>query len=170
MGVQEWYLGAGCIAGTVWNSFHGFEPSAHIKDVDIVYFDASDLSFEAEDRMIRRAAGLFRDFPIPVEVKNEARVHLWYEERFGYPIPPYQSLERAIDSWPTTATSVGIRRSSNGCLLTYAPFGLNDLLDMVVRPNRRQVTRDIYWAKVQRWKRHWPKLTIIPWDEPALSS
>lgn len=166
LGVSEWYLGAGCVAGTVWNFFHGFDPSAHIKDIDVVYYERSDLSLEAEDRIVQRASALFADLSIPVEVKNQARVHLWYEDRFGHPIPPYESLEEAIETWPTTATSIGIRRDQNGTLLAYAPFGLSDLFTMIVRPNKRQVTKEVYCAKVQRWRRHWPKLTIIPWDQP----
>jgi hypothetical protein len=42
-----------------------------------------------------------------IDVKNEARVHLWYKSHFGYDIPPYHSVEEAMDSWPTTATAVG---------------------------------------------------------------
>ena len=51
--IPNWYLGAGCIAQTVWNQAHGFDPSFGIKDYDIVYFDASDLSYEAEDRVVK---------------------------------------------------------------------------------------------------------------------
>jgi hypothetical protein len=31
-----------------------------------------------------------------------------------------------------------------------APFGLDDLFGLVVRPNKRQITRAIYEAKVER--------------------
>jgi hypothetical protein len=107
---------------------------------------------------------MFATLPVPVEVRNQARVHLWYERRFGYPIHPYKSLERAIDSWPTTATSVGIRREAGGRFVVYAPFGLGDLFGLVVRPNKTQITQEIYAAKVKRWSACWPKLQILPWD------
>jgi hypothetical protein len=45
LGQEDWYLGAGCVAGTVWNVLHGFDLNAYIKDCDLVYFDASDLSW-----------------------------------------------------------------------------------------------------------------------------
>lgn len=48
--MTNWYLGAGCIAQTVWNFFHDFEPTIGIgiADYDLVYHDASDLSLEAQ--------------------------------------------------------------------------------------------------------------------------
>jgi hypothetical protein len=46
-----------------------------------------------------------------------------------------------------------------------APFGLDDLFGLVVRPNKRQITRAIYKAKVDRWRSIWPWLTFLPWEE-----
>ena len=164
LGLSRWYLGAGCIAQTVWNVQHGFEPGAHIKDYDLVYFDASDLSFEAEDRVIQAARILLAHIPVAVEVRNQARVHLWYERRFGYPIPPYRSVHDAIDSWPTTATAIGVRQTPIEFAI-YAPFGLEDLFAMIARPNKRQVTEEVYVRKVERWRTHWPRLRILSWDQ-----
>jgi hypothetical protein len=162
--LPQWYLGAGCIAQTVWNVRSGAPAMRDIADYDLVYFDAADLSEIAEVRQARRAAALFGDLGVRVDVKNQARVHLWYAAHFGNAIVPYQSTRDAIDSWPTTATAVGIRTLDAGLGL-YAPFGVDDLLAMVVRPNRRQITRDIYLAKVARWQTCWPLLTFLPWDD-----
>jgi hypothetical protein len=164
LAMPNWYLGAGCLAQTVWNLVHGFEPTAGIKDYDLVYYDASDTSLEAEARYIEKALRLFTDVDAMVEVKNEARVHLWYEQRFGYEISPYASVEAAINTWPTTATCVGVRREIDGSWTVYAPFGLNDLLGLIVRPNKTQITKDIYETKTDRWLRQWPKLTLVAWD------
>ena len=32
------------------------------------------------------------------QIRNQARVHLWYEEKFGVGCPPHQSTEAAIDT------------------------------------------------------------------------
>lgn len=159
--MPNWYLGAGCIAQTVWNFFSGFDLNQHIKDFDLVYFDSSNLSYEAENGYIQKANDLFPG--IPVEIRNQARVHLWYEKHFGYQIRPHVSVEDAINRWPTTATCVGVK-SVNGELLVYAPYGLNDLASMIVRPNKVQITKEIYEQKVTRWKKIWQNLTIVPWD------
>jgi hypothetical protein len=106
---------------------------------------------EAEAGHERRFGDLFRDLPLKLDVKNEARVHLWYKERFGYTIKPYSSSADAIATFPTTATSVGIRRLL-GNFECCAPFGLDDLFGLIVRPNKRQVTGSIYEMKTDRWR------------------
>lgn len=125
---------------------HGFGALDHIRDYDLTYFDSTNTSYEAEDKRIRAAAELFADLPALVEVRNQARVHLWYEDHFGYPIEPYRSVEEAIATWPTTASAIGVR-GIPGQLSVYAPFGLGDVLGMVARPNRRQVTEEITCRK-----------------------
>jgi len=164
LNLPNWYLGAGCVAQTVWNELHGFQPTEHIKDYDLVYFNGSDLSYEDEDFHLREGEKLFRGLGVKVEIKNEARVHLWYQEHFGYAIDPYKSVEDSIASWPTTATSVGVRLGRGGRFEAYAPFGLDDLYGLIVRPNKRRITKEIYMEKIERWTRFWPKLKVIPWD------
>ncbi len=156
------WLAAGAIAQTVWNLAAGQPAGAGIKDVDLVHFDPSDLSADAEAAAERRIRALVPE-GIRVDVKNEARVHLWYAARFGYPIPPYASMADAIASFPTTATAVGVR-CVEGRFEVAAPFGLDDLLGLIVRPNKRQITRAIYQAKVERWRPLWPALTVVEWD------
>lgn len=163
LSLPDWYLGAGCISQTMWNIAHGQKPTANILDYDLVYYDP-DLSEDKESLAESRARELVGDLPIQIDVKNEARVHLWYPLRFGYNISPYKSVEEAIATWPTTATSVGIRLIDRE-LEVYAPFGLEDLLNQVVRANRVQVTRDIFETKASRWKGTWPRLTVLPWDQ-----
>jgi hypothetical protein len=163
LSIPNWYLGAGCIAQTVWNEFHGFQPSSNIKDYDLVYFDASNFSLQAEDSMVKSVQMEVKDLGVVVQVKNEARVHLWYKDHFGYSIQPYASVEDAISSWPTTATSIGVRFDPHGSFAVFAPFGLEDLFGLIVRPNKKQITKEIYMEKVQRWIKTWPKLKVIPW-------
>lgn len=95
MALPGWYFGAGGIAQTVWNLRHGFEAAAGIKDYDLVYF-APDLSAEAEQRIRDELTRRLPDFGVVLDVNNEARVHLWYAERFGREIDPYISTEDAM--------------------------------------------------------------------------
>ena len=91
-------------------------------------------------------------------------MHVWYEDRFGYAIETYSSGADAIATFPTTATAVEVRWI-RGKLECCAPFGLDDLFGLVVRPNKRQITRDIYEAKVDRWRSIWPRLTYLSWED-----
>jgi hypothetical protein len=110
---------------------------------------------------------VFRDVPAEVEIRNEARVHLWYEKRFGVPCAPYTSTEQAIDSFPATTCCLGVRLEASGQWRSYAPHGFGDVFNLVVRPNPVQAPRRIYEAKAKRWLEHWPELTVLPWPENA---
>jgi uncharacterized protein len=162
--LPDGWLVAGCIAQTIWNLSYAQPAEFGLKDVDLIYFDEQDLSFETEASYERRLRDLFQHLPIKLDVKNEARVHLWYEDRFGYAIKPYLSSADAIATFPTTATAVGVRRI-RGKLECCAPLGLDDLFSLIVRPNKRQITRAIYEAKVDRWRSIWPRLSYLPWEE-----
>ncbi len=162
--LADGWLVAGAVAQTVWNARLGYPPDHGIRDVDIVYFDADDLAAQSEQAEEQRIRSLFAGLPVPFDVKNEARVHLWYEARFGKAIAPYRSTEDAIATFPTTATSIGVRLA-DGRFEISAPFGLADLCRLVVRPNKKQITIRIYQAKVARWRTLWPSLDIRPWHE-----
>ncbi len=81
LGLKHYYIGGGCIAQTVWNYQNGMDLLYGISDVDLVYYDSSDFSYEAEDSVIKSGAVLFRQTPLPLDIKNQARTHLWYECR-----------------------------------------------------------------------------------------
>ena len=162
--LPDCWLVAGAIAQTVWNHSFGFPATHGINDVDIVYFDAGDLSETAEAAHALRIRNSFSHLPVWIDVKNEARVHLWYEEKFKYPIDPYRSAADAITTFPTTATAVGLQPLADGLELC-APYGISDLLGLIVRPVKKQITREIYGNKVNRWVASWPELKIVGWDE-----
>lgn len=164
LGLPNWYLGSGCVAQTIWNALHDFELTKGIKDCDLVFYDSSDVSSEAQDTHIQQGKEVFKDIPIPVEIVNQARVHLWYENEFGRKIKPYKSVEEAINEWPTTATGIGVRHNENSKFIVYAPYGLNDLFGLVLRPNKLKITEDIYLEKIKRWTKIWYKLKVIPWN------
>lgn len=157
LSLPNWYIAGGAISQTYWNHIHGFDPMNGIKDFDLVYYD-TDTSYSAEDKFIKSADKLFKNLPIEVEIRNQARVHKWYPKRFGRHIKPYGSVEKGISSWATTITCIGINKEG-----VFAAHGLDDLFDLVVRPNKIQVTQHDYNKKANRWKSTWPKLTIIPW-------
>jgi uncharacterized protein len=98
LGLDDWWLTAGVLFQTVWNALTGRPSGTGIRDADLFYFDA-DTSWEAEDAVIRAGADLFGDLPVPVEIRNEARVHLWYADRFGIPAP--RSATAATRSTPS---------------------------------------------------------------------
>ena len=158
------WIVAGAVFQTFWNSVHGFSPLHGISDIDLIYFDPDDLTEATENDNSMRINSHFRDLGVRLDVKNEARVHLWYEGRFGYAINPYVSAESAMETFPTTAGAIGVRPAGQE-LEAFVPFGFDDLLNLVIRPNKRQITRSIYTDKVARWKPHWPQVDFLDWDD-----
>ena len=160
--LKNYYVGAGCINQTVFNYLHGLRIDANINDYDIVYYD-EDTSYEKEDIVIKYVEELLSD----LNIKNEARVHLWYNKKYNENRKPYVSLEDAVSRWGTTITCIGVRLENNKLIVT-APYGLNDLFNMIIRPVKIDFTEVDYIKKVNKWKKKWPKLTIMPWKEEDL--
>ena len=165
-----WYLTAGCLYQTVWNAVTGQPPDAGILDYDLAYFDASDLSWEAENAVIQAGHAVFGDLPAPVQIRNQARVHLWYQQKFGTPSPAHESTEAAIDTFEATTACLGVRLEPGRRWRIYAPHGLADVFNLVVRPNPVLAPRKVYETKTARWLRQWPDLTVLPWPDSHTGS
>ena len=158
----DYYVAAGSINQTIFNYYHGYPLDNGIDDIDIVYFD-KDTSYEKEDKIIKEVSELLKDINIRLDIKNQARVHLWYGKKFGHEIDANKSVEEAISKWGTTVTCIGVR-ISNGKFKVYAPYGLNDLFKMTIRPVKDNFIKEDYYKKCAKWKEKWKLLTIIPWD------
>lgn len=160
---EKLYMGAGSIAQTVWNYKFNNELAFGITDIDIVYFNNSDLSKYSEQIIIDCLSNELIDIPYALDIKNQARVHLWYDQKFGYEILPASSIEDAIGRWPTTATSIAVRLDENKDLMIISPFGLEDLFSGTIIANKKQITKEIYDNKAAKWLKLWPQLIVIPW-------
>lgn len=160
LGLPDCWLVAGCLFGTYWNVQTGRPPAENIRDYDVLYFDAADTTYEAEDTAIRLVDDAVADLGIPVEVRNQARVHLWYQQRFGRPYPALASTTEGIDRFLVACTCVGIRCVEGEPADVYATHGLADLEAGILRPNLRNHPADRYREKAESYARRWPWLRI----------
>jgi hypothetical protein len=161
LGLPDWWLTAGCLTQSVWNALHGRPAEAGILDYDVFYFDP-ETSWAAEDAAIARVAAACADLPVRVEVRNQARVPLWYADKFGVPYPPVVRAADGIDRFPCAGTCVGVRRQGAEIAI-HAPFGLGQVLRGELRPNRALDIPAVYAAKTARWRAEWPQLTAWEW-------
>lgn len=155
---------SGAIYQPVWNYLTGRAPDYGIKDYDVAYHDASDTSYEAEDVVIQRVAAAFEP-PLRalVEVRNQARVHLWFEKKFGAdePYPPLENSAAALKRFVATAFCVGVRMEAGDALSVFAPFGLEDLFALHLRPNPLRVKGAGGWERTTASaKARWPEITV----------
>lgn len=162
--LPDWLLVAGALYNRVWNALTDRPPYSHVNDIDVVYFDATDLSYEAEDRVIRRLAQRFAGVPLPVQVRNQARVHLWFPEKFGQPFAPLKSSGEMLARYASKTHAVAVRLDADDRLEVLAPFGLDDIFSFRIVPNRVLDNRPAHEAKGARAKAAWPEITVLPWD------
>jgi hypothetical protein len=144
----------------VLNHLTGRQPDYGIKDYDLGYFDDSDLSYEAEDAVIRRVKAAF-DEPLRsmVEVRNQARVHLWFEAKFGEPYAPLSCTAEALERFASATFAVGVQLKPDDRLHIEAPFGLADLFALSVVPNPFRKTVGFVRTSADV-RRRWPEVVI----------
>ena len=156
--LPQCHLTAGCIFQTIWNRMSDHSPEWGIKHYDVFYFDDRDLGWDAEDRVIRRVAAAVADLPVEVEVRNQARVHLWYTDRFGGDYPVLESARAGIDLYLVACTCVGIEVQT-GAL--YAPDGFHDLAAGLLKMNSRNPQPAKFREKAETYQQRWPWLQIV---------
>ncbi len=135
LGAPNACLVAGSVYQALWNALAGEPAAKGVKDYDLFYFEGDDLSYEAEDRIIQRAGALFADLDVLIDIKNEARVHLWYPQRFGGDYPELRRVEDGIARFLVRSTCVGLMPQVDGTLRLIAPYGTEETGAGILRPN-----------------------------------
>lgn len=155
------WLVSGVLFQTIWNALEGKSRGHGILDYDLFYFDP-DTSEEAEDRWIKRAATRFAFADREVQLRNQARVHLWYPKKFAIPYPQLHCSTDGIKQFLMPACMVGIRPAPNDIEI-FAPLGLDDIFDRVIRPNPlwEGPPRAEYARKAERYIRDWPSVRMV---------
>ncbi len=153
--LPEWMIGAGFVRNKVWDHLHGFEnaevPTA---DIDLIYFDPADVRESTEKEYDRRLRAVC---DVNWSAKNQARMH----EVTGD--APYSSAEDGLAHWVEQATCVAVTLRG-GELRLIAPYGIGDLVGLIVRPSPgftrdRAVLRERVASK--RWLETWPRLRVV---------
>ena len=161
LNLPDAWLVAGCLFQTIWNLHDGRAPTAGIKDYDLFYFDGDDLSPEAEHGIEKRVQACYQDLDITIEAKNQARVHTWYADWFGFAYPVLRNSRDGIDRFLVPCTSVGLQAAHPGEAPTlYAPYGLDDLYRGILRPNPLSDHRSLFRQKALSYQRRWNWLRV----------
>lgn len=150
------WIGAGFVRDAVWDVLHGRPPSPPMGDVDVLWFDPQDASAERD-----RALELWFCEQKPTlrwSVKNQARMHLRNGDM------PYCSVEDAMRFWPETATAIAVRLDVDGEIEVNAPFGLDDLFALRLRPGPAFLSekRRAFEQRIEskRWLMRYPHLVM----------
>lgn len=156
IGLPDWCIAAGFVRNRVWDHLHDIAPARPPVDIDVLYFDAADVSKEREGEHERRLEALMPG--LPWQVRNQARMHVWKG------LPQHRSTADAMIYWLETVTAVGVRLEADDRLTVVAPLGTDDLLDLCCRPTAfGRTRRDEYEARIaaKRWRELWPKVRFL---------
>ena len=166
LGLNDWRVFSGAVYQSVWNAVTGRPVGYGRKDYDLGYFDP-DVSWDAEDVVIKRVAAAFDEpFRTDVEVRNQARVHIWFPDRFGEPYEALTGTDEALARFVAPAFAVGVRLEADDAISIAAPFGLEDVFSMTLRPNPNRPVAKGWDKAVASARARWPELTVIQ-PEPA---
>lgn len=153
--LHDWVIGAGFVRNKVWDYLHGYnKPQVDTADIDLVYYDPNGNDQKADEEL---SENLQKETGVKWEVVNEFYAHKWNN------LLPYKSTEDALSQWPETVTAIGVKLE-NGKLKLIAPYGIDDLVNLVIRPSPRfpDIDKVKERVKSKKWLEKWPKLKIIP--------
>ena len=156
LGLPDWCIAAGFVRNRVWDHLHGIVPARLPVDIDVIYYDADDLSKEREGEY---EAALDRLLPgLPWQVRNQARMHVWKG------LPQHRDTADAMIHWLESVTGIGVRLEADDGLSVIAPLGTDDLLNLRCRPTPYGRTRRSEYDErvaAKRWRELWPKVQFL---------
>ncbi len=165
LGVRQCMLTAGCLFQAVWNQRSSRPAAWGVNDYDVFYFD-DDLSWEAENEVISAAQHLFQDLGVNVELRNQARVHLWFSQRFGGHYPALRSAKESIDRFLISSTCIGMDIETGE---VYTPHGLAELEQGILRINPNFPQPELFLKKANSYQARWPWLRVVETPEAPAS-
>ena len=161
LSLPDWRIFSGAVYQSVWNALTGRPAGYGRKDYDLGYFDP-DTSWDAEDVVIKRVAAAFEE-PLRsrVEARNQCRVPIWFKSKFGEDYDQIACTAEALPRFVAPAFAVGVRLEADDRITVVAPFGLEDVFHLIIRPNpNRPLAKD--WVKVtDKARARWPELTVL---------
>ena len=158
--LPDWRLFSGAVYQTVWNAVTQKPVDYGIKDYDLAYFDLN-LSAETEKSIQKKLlAKIPSCLQNHVDIANQARVHLWFEEEFGRPYAALQNTDEALERSLFTAHAVGVRLEPDGSLSIAAPYGLDDIFGIRLKLNPDLALTDAHLVKQYEAIERWPEITL----------
>jgi hypothetical protein len=160
LNLPDWMIAGGFIRNRIWDGLHHFREPSALTDIDLIYFDRENTDENVEKE---RDLELGKIFPAPWSTKNQARMHTIHN------FPPYASSEEALSFWVANPNCIGVRLETDDTLQLFAPNGIDELLKLQVRPNKKWLDRIgtkegipyfLNYAEIRHWKEKWPLLDI----------
>ncbi len=149
------WVAAGFIRNAIWDELAGTDQEQlQASDIDVLYFDPSSPSRQTERELEAVLASERPD--LDWQVRNQARMHLRNGDA------PYTDTAHAMCHWLETPTAIGARLTGTQVEIL-APFGLEDLLTLTLRPTPAGTRKpEQYLKRLQErgWQHRWPDMKV----------
>lgn len=158
LNLPDWWICAGFVRSMIWDYVHGFNKKTPLPDIDVIYFDPSNLSAAKDRKVEKQLLSIAPSFPW--SVKNQARMHIVNQ------VPPYRSSEDAISKFPETATALGVKLDEKDKVVLTVPHGIQDAINLKIKPTpyfrETKERMGMYERRVRNksWDATWSKITI----------
>ena len=158
LNLPDWWICAGFIRSKIWDVLHDFGERTALSDIDVIYFDPTNIDVLQEKKIEEQLKCLIPN--IPWSVKNEARMHVKSN------MPPYFSSVDAISKFPETATALGVKLDEKDNVILTAPYGIRDVINLEVKPTpyfiESEERAEIYDGRItiKNWKSTWNKIKV----------
>lgn len=155
LNLNDAWVAAGILRNKVWDVLHNIHTP--INDIDVIYFDSTDTSWETEKELEQKLETLIPNQPW--SVKNQARMHL----KNGF--DPFQSSFDGVAHFTEIPTAIAAKKCNNEMIIM-APYGLEDLFRKKVKPTpyyqKNSQLHSIYIERMQekKWNEIWVDLSI----------
>ena len=154
--LPDWWICAGFVRSKIWDIIHDFDKRTQLSDIDVIYFDPTNLDEKIEKKLEEQLRVWMPS--IPWSVKNQARMHIINN------LPSYYSSVDGIAHFPETATALGVKLDEKDNVQLTAPHGINDVIQLKVNPTPQFVaTKELFEVYEERllkknWGSTWPML------------
>lgn len=154
--LSDWWICAGFVRSKIWDTLHGFDERTPLSDIDVIYYDSTNIDEKIEKEYEKKLKKLLST--IPWSVKNQARMHI------ANHCPPYTSAADAISKFPETATALGVKTDGADKVILTVPHGIEDVVNLIIKPtpyfSASKERMMIYEKRVsdKNWKTIWYKV------------
>lgn len=158
LNLSDWWICAGFVRSKIWDAIHNFNERTPIPDIDVIYFDPTNIDELEEKKLEEVLKTLVSN--TPWSIKNEARMHIKSN------MPPYSSSVDAISKFPETATALGVKLDEKDNLVITTLWGFGDAVNLEVKPTpffkETKERVEIYEDRITKknWKSTWHKLKV----------
>ena len=152
LNLPDSWIGAGFVRNKIWDYKHQ-RTRTSLNDIDVIFFDESNSSKEYELTLEEKLHTIMPS--VNWSVKNQVRMSARNVHT------PYKNCYEAISYWPETATAIAVKLNSSNQIEFIAPYGLNDIFNLIVKPTPN-FDLTTYRNRIvgKKWKDAWDKLVI----------